>query len=194
MNNELMFSSKSSDWETPQWLFDLLSKEFEFTGDACATKENAKHVRFYSPEQDALTLDWSKMGFNEGIGRIFMNPPYSRNNTYKWVKKAWEESQKGITVVCLLPARTDTKWFFEFCSKAYEIRFLSGRLKFGNSKDSAPFPSMIVIFKPNDVLRGSLGSGSIDMGPYYPYVSYWDPKKNVYYGCPLVLIRGREYV
>ena len=64
----------------------------------------------------------------------------------KWVKKAYESK---ATVVCLLPARTDTRWFHEYIYNKAEIRFIKGRLRFGNSKNSAPFPSMIVIFRNN---------------------------------------------
>ena len=79
---------------------------------------------------------------------MWLNPPYGRT-IGAWVKKAYEESQKpGTFVVCLLPARTDTAWFHDYCKKGY-IQFIRGRLKFGNSKNSAPFPSMIVFFGGN---------------------------------------------
>jgi phage N-6-adenine-methyltransferase len=138
------FLSQRGDWETPQELFDELDHEFGFDLDACATKENAKCDRFYSPEDDALTLDWP--------GVVWMNPPYGRE-VGLWTAKAYLESVKGSTVVCLLPARTDTRWFHDHCSKADQIRFIKGRLHF-DGKGPAPFPSMIVIFRPeveNDV-------------------------------------------
>jgi len=75
-----------------------------------------------------------------------MNPPYGRE-IGKWVKKAYESAQSGATVVCLVPARTDTAWWHDYCAKG-EIRFVRGRLKFGGSKNSAPFPSAVVIFRP----------------------------------------------
>lgn len=137
MNTDVMFSSKSADWETPQWLYDELDKEFHFTVDVCATEKNAKCRDFFSLEVDGLEQNWR--------GVCWMNPPYGRT-IGKWVRKAYEESQNGATVVCLLPSRTDTAWWHDYCLKG-EIRFLRGRLKFSNSKNSAPFPSVIVIFR-----------------------------------------------
>lgn len=137
MNTDVMFSSKTDDWETPQDLFDKLDQEFEFNLDVCATRDNRKCRNFYAKELDGLKQDWS--------GVCWMNPPYGRE-IGKWVQKAYEESLKGSTVVCLLPSRTDTKWWHGYCMKG-EVRFIKGRLKFGNSKNSAPFPSAIVIFR-----------------------------------------------
>lgn len=137
MNTKLMFSSAKDDWETPQRLFDELDAEFHFTVDVCASAENRKVNNFIPKEYDALSMRW--------YGVCFMNPPYGRQ-IIKWVKKAYEESLNGATVVCLLPARTDTIWWHEYCMKG-EIRFIKGRLKFGGSKNSAPFPSAIVIFR-----------------------------------------------
>ena len=140
MNNKLMFSSKDQTWATPQSFFDKLNKEFQFTLDPCCTHETAKCKKHYTVLENGLTQDWS--------GEIvFVNPPYGRE-IYNWVKKCSEESKKENTnVVMLIPARTDTKYFHEFIyKKASEIRFIKGRLKFGNSKNSAPFPSMVVVF------------------------------------------------
>lgn len=124
-------------WETPQHVFNELNKEFQFDIDVCAVKENAKCAVFFSPEIDGLKQEWK--------GTCWMNPPYGRQ-IHLWVKKAYESSLKdGVTVVCLLPARTDTKWWHDYCMKG-EIRFIKGRLKFGDGKNSAPFPSAIVIF------------------------------------------------
>lgn len=138
MNNELFFSKKSDEWSTPQILFDNLNKEFNFNLDVAATKENAKCKYFYTINDNALLKSW--------IGICFCNPPYSKCNEF--VKKAYEEKMKNNAnkVVLLLPARTDTKWFHEYVLPYAEIRFIKGRLKFGNSKNAAPFPSMIVIF------------------------------------------------
>ena len=136
-------SSNSSEWETPQDLFNELNKEFHFTLDPCATRKNAKCGQYLTKRHDGLKVSWSDYS-----SRIFMNPPYGRE-IGKWIKKAWEESQKGALVVCLLPARTDTKWFHDYCIRG-EIRFLRGRLYFTdqNGKNGrAPFPSMIVIFR-----------------------------------------------
>ena len=137
MNTNVMFSSKTDDWETPQDLFDKLNQEFEFNLDVCATRENRKCRNFYDKELDGLKQDWH--------GVCWMNPPYGRE-IGKWVQKAYEESLTGSTVVCLLPSRTDTKWWHDYCMRG-EVRFIKGRLKFGNSKNSAPFPSAIVIFR-----------------------------------------------
>ncbi len=146
MNTDLMFSSKSADWETPQWLYDELDKEFHFTVDVCATEKNAKCRDFFSLEVDGLEPNWR--------GVCWMNPPYGRT-IGKWVRKAYEESQNGATVVCLLPSRTDTAWWHDYCLKG-EIRFLRGRLKFSNSKNSAPFPSVIVIFRRGQTWKRSM--------------------------------------
>lgn len=138
MNKELMFSSASEEWATPQDFFDNLNKEFHFTVDVCATPENAKVSTYYTKQDDSLSLEWT--------GICWMNPPYGRN-IKRWVKKAWESAQKGSTVVCLLPARTDTSWWHDYCMKG-EVRFIRGRLKFNGSANSAPFPSAVVIFRP----------------------------------------------
>ncbi|EJD91174.1 DNA N-6-adenine-methyltransferase [Staphylococcus epidermidis] len=136
---EVHYSSKSNEWATPQKLFDELDKEFNFTLDPCATDENAKCNKHFTIEDDGLSKDWSK-------DVVFMNPPYGRE-IKKWIKKAYEESLNGATVVCLIPARTDTTYWHDFIfDKADDIRFLRGRLKFGNSKNSAPFPSAIVVY------------------------------------------------
>ncbi|MWF62686.1 phage N-6-adenine-methyltransferase [Staphylococcus haemolyticus] len=137
---EVHYSSKSNEWVTPQNLFDELNEEFNFTLDPCATDENAKCSKYFTIEDDGLSKDWS----NEVV---FMNPPYGRE-IKKWIKKAYEESLNGATVVCLIPARTDTTYWHDFIfDKADDIRFLRGRLKFGNSKNSAPFPSAIVVYQ-----------------------------------------------
>ena len=137
MNTVVHFSSKTDLWETPQDFFDKLDEEFKFTIDVCATHENAKCRQFFSPEQDGLTISWT--------GICWMNPPYGRA-IKNWIKKAYESSLQGATVVCLLPSRTDTAWWHDYCTKG-EIRFIRGRLKFGGQKNSAPFPSAVVIFK-----------------------------------------------
>lgn len=134
--NAGMYSSATCEWETPQWLFDKLDAAYHFDLDVCARPENAKCGRYYTPEQDGLTQDWS--------GVCWMNPPYGRE-IGKWVRKAYETAVQGGTVVCLLPARTDTAWWHDYCMRG-NIEFLRGRLKFGNAKNSAPFPSAIVVF------------------------------------------------
>lgn len=136
MNTKLMFSSESNEWETPQDFFERLNKEFYFTLDVAASDENAKCAKYFTKEDDGLSKDW-----NSEV--CWMNPPYGRE-IGKWIEKAFNEARKGATVVCLIPARTDTKYFHEFCFK-HEVRFIRGRLKFGNSKNCAPFPSAVVV-------------------------------------------------
>lgn len=138
-NLSAMFSSRSDNWATPQVFFNKLHAEFCFTLDPCATRENAKCSKFYTKEENGLVQDW-------GGECVFCNPPYGKEIA-KWVQKCCEEAKKPNTVVvALLPARTDTKYFHEYILHAKEIRFVRGRLKFGNSKAAAPFPSMVVIF------------------------------------------------
>jgi site-specific DNA-methyltransferase (adenine-specific) len=140
VNTKALFSSGKDDWETPQSFFDELDREFHFTLDPCATAENSKCTRFFTETDDGLLQSW-------GGETVFCNPPYGRDSTGKWMKKAYEESQKPMTtVVCLVPARTDTKWFHDYVLGKAEIRFVKGRLKFGGSGQSAPFPSMIVVY------------------------------------------------
>ncbi len=131
------YSSETPEWSTPQDLFDQLDAEFGFTLDVCATAENAKCERFYSSEDDGLARPWS--------GVCWMNPPYG-DVISAWVAKARNSTLDGRhTVVCLVPARVDTGWWWEHCRYG-EIRFLRGRLKFGGGENSAPFPSAVVIF------------------------------------------------
>jgi len=148
--DKALFSSDSTMWETPQELFNELNKEFWFEVDVCATQENTKCSMFYSKDQDGLTFDWHI------FKTCYCNPPYGKSIS-DWIQKASEESKKGCTVVCLLPARTDTKYFHRYIwdkhshrpKPGVEVRFLQGRLKFVGAKSSAPFPSMVVIFRPD---------------------------------------------
>lgn len=134
---DVMFSSETDLWATPQWLFDRLNAEFRFETDVCAIPENAKCEQFYTPEIDGLKQSWR--------GVCWMNPPYGRV-IGEWVKKAYQASQhSGATVVCLLPARTDTAWWWRYCIHG-EIRFFRGRIRFGDAVSGAPFPSAVVIF------------------------------------------------
>ena len=134
--NKILFSSNKENWETPQELFEKLDQEFNFTIDVCADLTNNKCQKYYTELDNGLIQDW--MGET-----VWCNPPYGRK-IGEWVKKA---SESNTTVVMLLPARTDTKWFHEYIYNKAEIRFIKGRLKFGNSVNSAPFPSMIVVFR-----------------------------------------------
>lgn len=136
--NDVMFSSKSCEWSTPVEFFAAWDAKHHFTLDVCATRENAKCERFFTREDDGLAQEWD--------GVCWMNPPYGRE-IGKWVKKAYDTALQGGTVVCLLPARTDTAWWHDYCMKG-EITFVRGRLKFGGCANSAPFPSAVVVFKP----------------------------------------------
>lgn len=137
---DIHFSSQSNEWSTPQDLFDELNGEFNFTLDPCSTHENAKCEHHFTIEDDGLKQPWN--------GSVFVNPPYGRE-IKKWVEKASIESKKCDVVVMLIPARTDTTYFHDFIYKKpnVEIRFIRGRVKFGDSKQGAPFPSMIAIFR-----------------------------------------------
>lgn len=136
--NQGMFTSATDEWATPQNFFDELNAEFGFQLDVCATPENAKCPKYFTKADDGLTQKWQ--------GICWMNPPYGRK-IGSWVEKAYASAQNGATVVCLLPARTDTAWWHDYCLKG-EIRFIRGRLKFGGSKWNAPFPNAVVIFYP----------------------------------------------
>ncbi len=136
MINKALFTSKSDNWNTPADLFKRLDAEFGFTTDVCATAGTAKCAHHYTPQIDGLTQPW------EGV--CFMNPPFSK--IADWMKKAHDESKSGITVVCLIPVRTDTAWWHDHVMFADEIRLIRGRLKFSESKNSAPFPSAVVVF------------------------------------------------
>jgi len=168
--DKALFSSNKDDWETPQWLFDELNAEFDFNLDAAASEDNAKCEDYIA--SDGLTTQWvhEVRTYPGGVkevyylkGRVFVNPPYGRA-VGLWVQKAHDEVEKGNAelVVMLLPSRTDTRWFHQYIYQKdnVEIRFLKGRLKFsnrtlptyqedgGHKVSPAPFPSMVVIFRP----------------------------------------------
>lgn len=176
MINEALYSSKTDEHPTPQWFFDVLNREFGFTLDPCATHENAKCSLYFTREDDGLMQDWRGH-------TVFMNPPYGSpeqpckpNCTKKkcaergwhtdvyipgiidWMRKAYESSREGATVVCLVPARTDTEWWHDYVGHydwetrtyvkhADEVRNVTGRLRFGGAKNTAPFPSAVVIYR-----------------------------------------------
>lgn len=155
MHIKVCLSSKSDEWETPDKLYDVLNKEFNFNLDPACRSYNQKAPNGFCIDNgiDGLKEDWWP------YKSIFLNPPYGRS-IYRWIKKAYEESQKGCVVVCLIPSRTDTRYWHEFCVKG-EIRFIKGRLKFINRTlpsyrgnrtklSSAPFPSAIIIFRKNN--------------------------------------------
>ena len=141
--NEVLFSSKRMDWETPQKFFDQLNAKYHFVLDAAAEDHNAKCRRYFTPEQNGLSQSWD-VG-----GAVWCNPPYGRS-TGKWVKKAWQEAQKGVTIVMLIPARPDVSYFHDWIWGKAEVIFLRGRLKFElngiPAKNAAAFPSMLVIY------------------------------------------------
>ena len=169
---DVHFSSKSNDWRTPPWLFKQLDEEFHFDLDSAADKDSALCPRYYTAEQDALKQDWGKDGKTH-----FCNPPYGRL-IGKFVAKAYEETLKdnSLTVVLLIPARTDTRWWHAYCAMG-EVRFIKGRLKFVNTSfpsyradgdfklSPAPFPSAIVV----------LGAKAEAQGGYTSYVAYKEP-------------------
>lgn len=128
---------ETDDWATPQTVFDELNAEFSFTLDVAASKENHKCDRYYDVTDDGLQKSWDKE-------RVWCNPPYGRK-IGKWVEKA--ATGGASIVVALLPARTDTLWWHNWIQNKAEVRFIKGRLKFGGHKNSAPFPSAIVIFR-----------------------------------------------
>ncbi len=135
-----LFTSRTEEWETPGYVFSTLNDEFHFQVDVCATIENKKCDKYFDKDIDGLDQEWSPY-------RCWMNPPYGKKIS-QWVKKAYKESQRGALVVCLVPSRTDTRWWHEWVMKASEIRLVAGRINFGNSKQSAPFPSSIVVYYP----------------------------------------------
>lgn len=139
------FMSQTVEWATPQDYFDKVNAEFgPFTLDVCATPQNAKCAEFFTAEQDGLRQEWAPR-------RCWMNPPYGRV-IGDWMRKAYEESKRGATVACLVPARTDTRWWHDYAMKG-QIRFIRGRLKFGAGKANAPFPSALIVFTENNTTQ-----------------------------------------
>jgi phage N-6-adenine-methyltransferase len=135
--NAGMLSSATDLWSTPQDFFDQQNTIYgPFTLDVCADSTNAKCLNYFDKNTDGLKQAWT--------GKCWMNPPYGRE-IGKWMKKAYTSAGKGTVVVCLVPARTDTQWWHEYAVKG-QITFIKGRLKFGGAKNSAPFPSAIVVF------------------------------------------------
>lgn len=141
------FKSEKQDWTTPQDLFDGINKEFHFTLDAAASAENTKVAgKFFTKETNALEQDWGKEV-------VWLNPPYgNKSGSLKdWVKKSYDASVLGATVVMLIPARTNTSWFHDYCLDKGEVRFIKGRPKFGDATHGLPQPVCFVIFKPSKV-------------------------------------------
>jgi phage N-6-adenine-methyltransferase len=147
-----MFSSESNEWATPMDFYNKLNNLYgPYNLDPCSTPQNAKCQYHFTVEDDGLTQDWS--GRN-----VFMNPPYGKE-IGKWIAKAYEESRKqNTTVTCLIPSRTDTKYWHDYCMKADKVLFVKGRLKFGSAKNAAPFPSAVIIFTGKNTTRPFLNS------------------------------------
>ncbi len=144
-SRRVVHSNKKDEWATPQDFFDKINKTFNFTLDPCATPNNAKCHKFYTMLDDGLSKSWKGE-------TVFVNPPYSANKD--WLKKCYEESLNPSTkVVVLIPSRTDTKYWHNYIMKAKEIYFIKGRLKFGGQKNSAPFPSCLVVFESSDTIK-----------------------------------------
>ncbi len=137
----MVLSSATDDWATPQDLFDYYNAIYNFDLDVCASDENAKCGRYFTEDINGLMQPWAP-------SKCWMNPPYGKA-IGEWVRKAWEESRQGALVVCLLPARVDTRWWHTHARQG-RIEFLKGRLKFGNAENGAPFPSAVVTFMPAD--------------------------------------------
>jgi len=130
------FSSATDLWSTPQDFFDKQNAIYGFTLDVCATADKTKCARYFTEADDGLAQPWH--------GVCWMNPPYGRAIGL-WMRKAYESHLTGATVVCLVPSRTDTRWWHDYAMKG-QIEFIRGRLKFGDAKNSAPFPSALVVF------------------------------------------------
>src|SRR5688572_32110343 len=146
MNNAVMFGKATDEWTTPLEFFSALNAEFGFDWDVAANDENALCDHYFGGSAvDALTHRWHEFV----VGPCWMNPPYSRCREF--IAKAAEEARHGVTTVALVPSRTDTRWWHDHVwdrerdqpRPGVEIRFIKGRLKFGNSENSAPFPSVV---------------------------------------------------
>lgn len=138
--NPALYSNRTDEWPTPGAFFRALDREFCFTLDPCATAENSKCRRFFTREEDGLAQPWWRH-------RVFCNPPYGPTMR-QWAEKCYRAAEAGALVVLLAHARTDTRWFHDWVYGKAEIRFVRGRLKFGDGKQSAPFPSLVAIYRP----------------------------------------------
>lgn len=139
------FSSKTREWPTPQSPFDTLDEEFHFTLDPYATPTNAKCATYFTRFDDGLSQSWAGH-------RVFRNPSYGCD-VIKWAEKSYRSSQEGALVVLLVPARTDTRWFHNWVYRKADIRFIRGRLKFGDARNSAPFASILAIYRPKSIAQ-----------------------------------------
>lgn len=139
--NPVVFSSKTSEWSTPQAFFDAVDAEFGFSLDAAASSENAKCPRYFTAEDDGLLQSWD--------GVVWVNPPYG-HAIGRWVRKCYQESQRGAVVVGLIPAKTETRWWHDYVMRSSEVRLIRGRMRFSGSRINAPFPSALVVWQPGD--------------------------------------------
>ena len=162
MNTTMMFGRATDEWATPQSTYDALDNEFGFLLDAAATAENTKCSAYITKVGDALTADWMAWlmgddGDPRAVGllpTVWLNPPYSLCREF--IGKAAAEARRGCTVVCLVPSRTDTQWWHKYVWDrvkhrpwpGVKIRFIKGRLKFGGATSGAPFPSVVLVFRP----------------------------------------------
>ena len=142
----VIHSSNDMAWRTPQRLFDLLDSEFHFDLDAAASADNALCENYFTAQEDALTRDWSR------YKSVWCNPPYGRE-LHRWMAKAFIESRHGPTVVMLVMACTETRWWRDYAWRADEIRLVQGRIKFtrstGEPAGAAPKGSAVIIFHPS---------------------------------------------
>ena len=146
--NRALFTSNTEMWATPQDFFDKLNEEFHFDLDPCASPENYKCEKYFTEADNGLAQNW-------GGHRVFCNQTYGRKIA-AWVKKCHDEALKGTLIVMLIPARTDTSYFHDYIYHKAELRFVRGRLKFGDAKQGAPFPSMVVIYNKKKIIWQNL--------------------------------------
>jgi phage N-6-adenine-methyltransferase len=147
--NNSWYTSNREDWATPQDFFDRMNNEFSFDIDVCANENNAKCDQYYDIEKDGLGAN------SPWMGNIWCNPPYG-TKMEQWLKKGMQEIQNGNAnvVVYLIPCRTDTKAWHDYCMKSDEVRLIKGRLKYNDGDSSAPFPSCVVIFRKERKFEG----------------------------------------
>jgi phage N-6-adenine-methyltransferase len=179
----VMHSSKRADWGTPAALFKKLDAEFTFGLDVAAEAHNTKCLEYYGPDhkdeqfRDGLAVDWWADANARYLSAFFMNPPYSRTLKLKiepWLQKAVVESMKGLTVVGIIPANQQTRWWQTYVRAAYEVRFLTHRISFDpppgvKASSNAGHNVAIVIWKP----LAKLGYVKY----FEPHYCYWSCKE-----------------
>lgn len=126
-------------WCTPDYLFNMLNERFRFTLDPCCEHNTAKCIKYFTEKDNGLSKEWS--------GEVvFCNPPYSRGNIDKWMKKCYNESLKGTIIVALIPVSSSSKWWHKYVWKHCDIEFLDHRVKFKGALHSAPFSNCLAIY------------------------------------------------